>query len=101
MARTRLTLVNFVYTTVGIGVAAGIGYYVWRSLRNRRIAEEDNLMEIRRATRKAGRAVKDSAQQVGKSVKRGASDVGEAFEDATSSGKPLFEQEPAAGYNRI
>jgi hypothetical protein len=99
MAR-RLNTVNFVYTTIGLGVAAGIGYYVFRALRNRRIAEEDNLMELRRSTRKAGRAVKDTAAQVGKSVKRGASDVGEAFEDASSSGKALLEQD-ATGYNRI
>jgi hypothetical protein len=98
MAR-RLNTMNFVYTAVGLGIAAGIGYYVFRRLRNRSIAEEDNLMELRRSSRKAGRAVKDTASQVGKTVKRGASDVGEAFEDATSSGKPLFEQD--ATYNRI
>lgn len=101
MAR-RLNTVNFVYTTIGLAIAGGVGYYVWRTLRNRRFeqgladdaqAREDNLMELRRSSRKAGRAVKDTAAQVGKNVKRGASDVGEAFEDASSSGKALIEQE--------
>lgn len=101
MAKPRLNTLNFVYTTVGIGVAAGVGYLVWRQLRNRRAtAGEDNLMEVRRATRKAGRAIKDTAQQVGKSVKRGAKDTTEAFEDASSSGQPLLEKD-TAGYNRI
>ena len=103
MARPRLNTVNFVYTTIGIGIAAGVGYLVWRQLRNRRIEggrAEDNLMDFRRATRKAGRAVKDTVSQVGKSVKRGASDTTEAFEDASSSGQPLLEQD-STGYNRI
>ncbi|HUR25908.1 MAG TPA: hypothetical protein VM327_07850 [Candidatus Thermoplasmatota archaeon] len=100
MAR-RLNTLNFVYTTVGIGVAAGVGYLVWRQLRNRRAnTAGDNLMDFRRTTRKAGRAIKDATQQVGKSVKRGASDTAEAFEDASSSGQPLIEQD-ATGYNRI
>lgn len=101
MARPRLNTVNFVYTTIGIGVAAGVGYLVWRQLRNRRAATgEDNLMDFRRQTRKAGRAVKDTAQQIGKSVKRGAKDTTEAFEDASSSGQPLLAKD-SAGYNRI
>lgn len=101
MARPRLNTVNFVYTTVGIGIAAGVGYLVWRQLQKRRAGHtDDNLMDFRRATRKAGRAVKDTAQQVGKSVKRGASDATEAFEDASSSGQPLLEQD-STGYNRI
>lgn len=110
----RLNTVNFVYTAIGLAVAGGIGYYVYTRLRNRRIGSEfetqgsfaqgtsqgdtqDNLMELRRSTRKAGRAVKDTAAGIGKSVKRGASDVGEAFEDASSSGKALIEQE-STGY---
>ncbi len=104
MARPRLNTVNFVYTTVGIGIAAGVGYLVWRQLRNRRIEggrAEDSLMDFRRQTRKAGRAVKDTAQQIGKSVKRGVNDATEAFEDASSSGQPLVAQETSAGYNRI
>jgi hypothetical protein len=103
MARPRLNTVNFVYTSIGIGIAAGVGYLVWRRLRNRRLANaeaQDNLMDIRRSTRKAGRAVKDTAAQVGKSVKRGVNDAREAFEDASSSGQPLIEQD-ATGYNRI
>lgn len=110
----RLNTVNFVYTAIGLAVAGGIGYYVYTRLRNRRLGRDfeaqssfgegigagegtqDNLMELRRSTRKAGRAVKDAASGVGKSVKRGASDVGEAFEDATSSGKALV-QESASG----
>ena len=103
MARPRLNTVNFVYTTIGIGVAAGVGYLVWRQLRNRRIESgrtEDSLMDFRRQTRKAGRAVKDTAQQIGKSVKRGAKDTTEAFEDASSSGQPLLEKD-STGYNRI
>lgn len=102
MARPRLNTVNFVYTTIGLGVAAGIGYLVWRQLRNRRFADDaqDSLMDVRRTTRKAGRAIKDSVQQVGKSVKRGAADTAEAFEDASSSGRPLIEQD-STGYNRI
>ena len=103
MARPRLNTVNFVYTTIGIGVAAGVGYLVWRQLRNRRLARDegqDSLMGVRRSTRRAGRAVKDTAQQVGKSVKRGVNDAREAFEDASSSGKPLIEQD-TTGYNRI
>jgi hypothetical protein len=116
----RLNTVNFVYTAIGLAVAGGIGYYVYTRLRNRRIGQDfggqtggtqgitqgsgfgqadtqDNLMELRRSTRKAGRAVKDAATGVGKSVKRGATDVGEAFEDASSSGKALIEQE-SSGY---
>ena len=96
MARQRLSLVNISYSLVGLAVAGGIGYYVYRTLKNRsaeRGIEEDRLMEIRRSTRKAGRAVKDTTRQVGKDVKRGAEDVGEAFEDATSSSKALIEQE--------
>jgi hypothetical protein len=102
----RLNVVNFVYTAIGIGIVAGVGYYVYRNVRNRRLEgawEQDatatastgneNLMDLRRSTRKAGRAVKDAAQGIGKSVKRGASDVGEAFEDANSSGQSLIEQE--------
>ena len=103
MARPRLNTVNFVYTTIGIGVAAGVGYLVWRQLRNRRLAHDegqDSLMGVRRATRKAGRAAKDTTQQVGKAVKRGVNDAREAFEDASSSGQPLIEQD-ATGYNRI
>lgn len=103
MARPRLNTVNFVYTTIGIGVAAGVGYLVWRQLRNRRLERgdtQDSLMEVRRSTRKAGRAVKDTATQVGKTVKRGVNDAAEAFEDATSSGRPLIEQD-STGYNRI
>ena len=101
MARPRLNTVNFVYTTIGIGVAAGVGYLVWRQLRNRGATKtEDSLMDFRRSTRKAGRAVKDTAQQIGKSVKRGAKDTTEAFEDASSSGQPLIEQD-STGYNRI
>ena len=96
MARPRLSLLNVSYSIVGLAVAGGIAYYVWRTVKNRQVergAEEDRLMEIRRSTRKAGRAAKDTAHQVGKDVKRGAEDVGEAFEDATSSGKALIEQE--------
>lgn len=104
MARPRLNTLNFVYTAIGVGVAAGVGYFVWRQLRNRRAAAtgrgDDNLMDYRRTTRKAGRAVKDAAQQVGKAVKRGAKDTAEAFEDASSSGQPLIEQD-STGYNRI
>lgn len=103
MARPRLNTVNFVYTTLGLGVAAGVGYLVWRQLRNRRLAagdREDSHMDIRRSTRKAGRAIKDTARQVGKSVKRGVADTAEAFEDASSSGRPLIEQD-TTGYNRI
>jgi len=101
----RLNLLNFTYTAVGIAAAAGISYYVWRRLRARGEAAategmqgtQDNLMDIRRSTRKAGRAVKDTATQVGKTVKRGAQDVGEAFADANSSGKAMVEQE-SSGY---
>lgn len=100
MAR-RLNTLNFVYTTVGLGVAAGVGYLVWRQLRNRRAGRtEDNLMDFRRTTRKAGRAIKDTTQQIGKTVKRGAKDTTEAFQDASSSGQPLLEQD-STGYNRI
>lgn len=102
MARPRLNTVNFVYTTIGLAVAGGIGYAVWRRLRNRRLdRSEDTLMDIRRQSRKAGRAVKDTASQVGKTVKRGASDVGESFEDATSSGKELLADTGKTGYSRI
>jgi uncharacterized membrane protein YccC len=106
MAR-RLNTLNFVYTAVGIAVAAGAGYYAWRALRNRRLQPttepasatgQDNLMDIRRATRKAGRAVKDTAKQVGKSLKRGAQDTTEAFQDASSSGEALIEQD-STGYS--
>ena len=101
MAR-RLNTLNFVYTAIGIGVAAGAGYYLYRRMRNRPVDAEtqDSLMDFRRSTRKAGRAVKDTAQQIGKTVKRGVKDTTEAFEDATSSGQPLIEQD-ATGYNRI
>ena len=102
MARPRLSLLNISYSIVGLAVAGGIAYYVWRTVKNRRFdgdaqaargPEEDRLMEVRRSSRKAGRAVKDTGRQIGKTVKRGAEDVGEAFEDATSSGKALIEQE--------
>ena len=96
MARPKLSLLNITYSLVGLAVATGVGIYVYRVIQERRVErgeEEDRLMEIRRSTRKAGRAVKDTARQVGKTVKRGASDVGEAFEDASSSGKALIEQE--------
>ena len=100
MARPRLNAVNFVYTAVGLAVAGGITWYVYRRLRNRRFesdamegqaeSPQDHLMGLRRSTRKAGRAIKDTGSQIGKTVKRGASDVGESFEDATSSGKELL-----------
>src|SRR5688572_13805095 len=96
MARPRLSLLNISYSIVGLAVAGAIGYYVWRAVKDRHAArgvEEDRLMDIRRSSRKAGRAVKDTGRQVGKAVQRGAEDVGEAFEDATSSGKALIEQE--------
>lgn len=96
MAKPRLSLLNIGYSIVGLAVAGGIGFYVYRTLRERRAErgiEEDRLLELRRSTRKAGRAVKDTAAQVGKNVKRGAEDVGEAFEDAASDGKALIEQE--------
>jgi hypothetical protein len=101
MARPRLNTVNFVYTTVGIGIAVGIGYLAFRRFRNRGATAhaDDNLMDFRRSTRKAGRAVKDTATQVGKNLRRGVNDTAEAFEDASSSGKPLIEQD-ATGYNR-
>jgi hypothetical protein len=103
MAR-RLNTLNFAYTAVGLAIAGGIGYYVWRNLRNRRLesgfgnegtpgadtqGREENLMDLRRSTRRAGRAVKDPASPVGKADKRGAGDVAESFEDATSSGQAL------------
>jgi hypothetical protein len=101
MARPRLNTLNFVYTAVGLAVASGIGYYVYRRIRNRRFESgaeetglqgrsEESLMDLRRSSRKAGRAIKDTGSQIGKTVKRGASDVGESFEDATSSGKELL-----------
>lgn len=111
MAKQRLNAVNFVYTAVGLAVAAGVGYYAWRRLRARRMGTggdegahagteghgthaegqgEDSLMDLRRQTRKAGRAIHDTGSQVGKAVRRGASDVGESFEDANSSGKELL-----------
>lgn len=96
MARPRISLLNITYSVVGLAVAGGIAYYVYRRVSASRAEqglEEDRLMELRRASRKAGRAVKDTGSQVGKAVKRGASDVGEAFEDASSSGKALIEQE--------
>jgi hypothetical protein len=97
MARPRLNALNFVYTAVGLAIAGGVGYYVYRRIRNRRLeseetgaGREESLMDIRRSTRKAGRAVKDTGAQIGKAVKRGAADVGESFQDATSSGKELL-----------
>lgn len=96
MARPRLNAVNFVYTAVGLAVAGGITWYVYRRLRNRRFESgiegqaEGHLMDLRRSSRKAGRAIKDTGSQIGKTVKRGASDVGESFADATSSGKELL-----------
>ncbi|MEA3136740.1 MAG: hypothetical protein QOJ26_857 [Thermoplasmata archaeon] len=101
MAR-RLNTLNFVYTAIGIGVAAGVGYYAYRQLRNRRLeggATEDSLMDIRRSTRKAGRAVKDTVAQVGKSVKRGAKDLRESVEETAENARPLIEQD-SSGYNR-
>ena len=113
MARPRLNTVNFVYTAVGLAVAGGIGYYVYRRLRNRRFESfeggepvgqlgqgegaQESLMDLRRSTRKAGRAIKDTGAQVGKSVRRGASDIGDTFEDATSSGKELIADTAATG----
>ena len=97
MAKPRLSLLNITYSIVGLAVAGGVGFYVYRTLRDRRATgrgpEEERLMDLRRSTRKAGRAVKDSARQVGKDVKRGAEDLGEAFEDAASDGKAMIEQE--------
>ena len=97
MARPRLNAVNFVYTAVGLAIAGGVGYYVYRRLRNRRFESgiegsdaEGHLMDLRRSSRKAGRAIMDTGSQIGKTVKRGASDVGESFADATSSGKELL-----------
>jgi hypothetical protein len=97
MARPRLNALNFVYTAVGLAIAGGVGYYVYRRIRSRRFeseetgaGREESLMDIRRSTRKAGRAIKDTGSQVGKTVKRGAADVGESFADATSSGKELL-----------
>jgi hypothetical protein len=106
MARPRLNTLNFVYTAVGLAVAGGIGYYVYRRLRNSRfesgaegsgVQSEDALMDLRRSSRKAGRAIKDTGAQIGKTVKRGASDVGESFADATSSGKELLADTAGSG----
>ena len=96
MARPRLNALNFVYTAVGLAIAGGVTWYVYRRIRDRRAGSEaqgereESLMDIRRSTRKAGRAIKDTGAQVGKAVKRGASDVGDSFADATSSGKELL-----------
>jgi hypothetical protein len=94
MARPRLNALNFVYTAVGLAIAGGVTYYVYRRIRNRRFegaeGTNESLMDIRRSSRKAGRAIKDTGAQIGKTVKRGASDVGESFADATSSGKELL-----------
>jgi hypothetical protein len=94
----RLSILNVTYTLVGFAVAGAVGYYTWRALRSRsEAAEQESLMDIRRSTRKAGRAVKDTATQVGKTLKRGAEDVGEAVEDASASGRALIEQD-STGY---
>ncbi len=70
MARPRLNTLNFVYTAIGLGIADD--------------GTKDSLMDVRRSSRKAGRAIKDAVQQVGKAVQRGANDVGEALDEASS-----------------
>lgn len=91
MARSRV-IPNLLYATLGFAVTAGAVYFALRALRNRREAEEDSTMALRRSTREAGRAVKDTGRKVGRDIRRGAEDTVEAFDQSFG---------PEATVNRI
>lgn len=96
MARNRV-MPNLLYGTLGLAAVGTASYFAYRFLQRRRAEGEDTMMALRRSTRDAGRAVKDTAQKVGKDVKRGASDSADAV---VKAGKE-FESSSTTSYNRI
>lgn len=93
MARKRV-IPNLLYSTVGLAAVGTVGYFVYRFVQKRRLEGDDTMMAIRRSTRDAGRAVKDTAQKIGKETKRGASDVGDSV-------TKNFESPASTSYNRV
>jgi Flp pilus assembly protein TadB len=87
MARGNSSVASILYTAVGVAAAAGIAWLAFREVRRRRAHGEDAMLEVRRASRKAGRAAKDAAAQVGKAVKRGFRDASEAVKEASLGGE--------------
>ena len=83
MARSRV-IPNLFYGTIGLAVTGAAVYYAVRTLRRRRADThgDDTMTELRRTTRKAGRAVKDAGSQVGKEIGRGVEDTAEAFRES-------------------
>lgn len=87
MARSRV-IPNLLYGTLGVAVAATATYYAVRTLRRRRAGRnaDEKMLSLRRSTREAGRAAKDTAQKVGRDLREGGEDTIEAFESTTVKG---------------
>ena len=85
MARSRV-IPNLFYGTIGLAVTGAAVYYAVRTLRRRRadsgLHGDDTMTELRRTSRKAGRAVKDAGSKVGKEIGRGVEDTAEAFRES-------------------
>lgn len=82
MARSRF-IPNLLYGTLGLAVTGVAAFYAFRALRNRRAAspsDEEAMLDVRRASRKAGRKVKEA----GKAIGRGIEDAGDKVEDFTT-----------------
>lgn len=93
MARSRF-IPNLLYGTLGLAVTGVAVYYSLRTLRRRREAGEDSMLSVRRASRKAGRAAKET----GKTIGRGIEDAGDKVEDFATS---ITDQYATPTSNRI
>jgi len=93
MARSRF-IPNLLYGTLGLVAAGTAVYYTVRALRTRREAGEDPMLSLRRASRKTGRAVKDTSKTIG----RGIEDAGDKVEDFATDVSDRFE---SPSVNRI
>ena len=95
MARNR-AVPNFLYGTLGLAVVGTATYFAVRAVRRRRHGE-GAMLSVRRASRKAARAAKDTAQQVGTDIQRGASDTGDALVDVGNE----FQSATTPSYGRV
>src|SRR5687767_6780970 len=85
MARRRSFLANFGYSTLGFLAVAAIGYGIYAA---RRVAAnkatDSSMMDVRRATRDAGRAVKDATTHATRDIGRAGTDLGRTVKEAVA-----------------